>query len=274
VEIKILAEQLFILLQMLQQQGLQTGEQLIQRLEQVRPAAVFERFVYDASFLRSLPAGSGVYVMYNENEEPIYIGKAKNIQERLSTYFQATAQVDEKLAEIRRRLADVRIIPTGSELEARLLEFKLIQDWDPPINRQVQVRSRPHRKRNRFPRIVVIQSPAIEYASLYFIHPARPLLSVALTRSRAAYPPPLFDHTLAMETPEALEEIVENYFFVEPAASASSDPRCEIAVSWLSEYETKVESIDMRHVLQAQDAVRLITAYLRHDRLAEPRIFY
>jgi hypothetical protein len=150
----------------------------------------------------------------------------------------------------------------------------LIQEWDPSINRQVQVRSRSHRQKNRFPRIVVIQSPTSDYASLYFIHPARPLLTVALLRSRAAYVAPIFDHTLAIESLEALADVVENYYFAEPAASASVDPLCEIAVSWLSEYETKVESIDMRQVLQAKEAMRLIAAYLHHDRLAEPRIYY
>jgi hypothetical protein len=273
-EMKILADQWYILLQMVQQQGIQTIEQMRTGVERVRPTAVFDLYVYDENFLRSLPTDAGVYVMYDRNEVPIYVGKAKNIQERLKFYFQATAQVDEKLTEIRRQLADVRIIPTGSELEARLLEFKLIQQWDPPINRQVQVRSRPHRKKNRFPRIVVIQSPTIDHASLYFIHPEKHLLSVALLRRSDACPSQIFDHVVAIERQDALEAILENYFFTVSSAATVSDPLREIAISWLSEYETKVESIDMRHVLQAKEASRLVTAYLRYDRVAEPRIFY
>ena len=273
-DLQQLTDQLAILLQRLQQQGVQHLAQVQERLQRDRPAVVFDRFVYDDQFIRTLPTSAGVYVMYDRNDQPIYIGKAKNLQERVSCYFQSTAQVDEKLAEIRRQLADVRILPTGSELEARLLEYKLILQWDPPINRQLQVKDRPHRQKNRFPRIVIFSAAASAHASLFFIHPEKPLLSVALLRSQEATPSAVFERVLPLADHETLATVINDYFFVPAAAALPADPYREIAVSWLSEYETDVESIDMRQVAHAGDAVRLITAYLQSDRVAEPRIFY
>lgn len=67
-----------------------------------------------------LPTGPGVYLMKNENNKVIYVGKAKNIKNRVSTYFHKSGhsiKTRALVAEIR----DIELILTKTEVEALLL---------------------------------------------------------------------------------------------------------------------------------------------------------
>ena len=99
----------------------------------------FERYAFGEEMLAALPAGPGVYVMYDAADRPIYVGKAANLARRLSDYFRATADLPEKVRRIRDRIRDFSFHRVGSELEALLLENKLIAEMEPDINVQRHV---------------------------------------------------------------------------------------------------------------------------------------
>lgn len=85
------------------------------------------------SFLASLTARPGVYRMLDEKGTALYVGKAKNLKARVSSYFRSNA-LSSKTLSLVRKIADVEVTVTGSETEALLLEQSLIKEQRPPYN--------------------------------------------------------------------------------------------------------------------------------------------
>jgi excinuclease ABC subunit C len=89
---------------------------------------------FDAKpFLKTLPTRPGVYRMFDEAGEVLYVGKAKNLKNRVSSYFRSTA-LDSKTLALVSRIETVETTVTGSETEALLLEQSLIKEYKPPYN--------------------------------------------------------------------------------------------------------------------------------------------
>ncbi len=84
-------------------------------------------------FLKTLPGRPGVYRMYAEDGEILYVGKAKNLKSRVSSYFRQTAQEAKTMALVA-RIANIETTITASETEALLLEQSLIKEHKPPYN--------------------------------------------------------------------------------------------------------------------------------------------
>ena len=85
------------------------------------------------SFLSNLTHRPGVYRMIGEDGEVLYVGKAKNLKNRVGSYFRSKA-LDTKTLALVSRIAEVSITITNSETEALLLEQSLIKDLRPPYN--------------------------------------------------------------------------------------------------------------------------------------------
>ncbi|MGB0205927.1 MAG: excinuclease ABC subunit UvrC [Neptuniibacter sp.] len=90
--------------------------------------------LFDAkAFLQQLTTRPGVYQMYDSDQQLLYIGKAKNLKNRVSSYFRNTG-LSVKTRSLVSRIADVQITITNSETEALLLEQNLIKQYRPPYN--------------------------------------------------------------------------------------------------------------------------------------------
>lgn len=83
--------------------------------------------------LNNLPTKPGVYLHKDKTDTVIYVGKAKNLRNRVRSYFRT--KVDRpKTERLRRNITDIEIITTDSELEALLLENTLIKRYKPKYN--------------------------------------------------------------------------------------------------------------------------------------------
>ncbi len=83
-----------------------------------------------------LPDTSGVYIYRNINGKVIYVGKAINLKRRVSSYFQLSKSLGIKTRAMVAEIASIETIQVESEIEALLLEAKLIKKYLPPYNVQ------------------------------------------------------------------------------------------------------------------------------------------
>lgn len=82
----------------------------------------------------SLPSKPGVYLFKNVKDRVLYVGKAKNLRNRLKSYFQKSSKLDIRKAAMMREVKDFSYIVTGNELEAFVLEANLIKQYKPRFN--------------------------------------------------------------------------------------------------------------------------------------------
>ncbi len=87
--------------------------------------------------LKTLPNQPGVYQYFNVNDEIIYVGKAKNLKKRVSSYFNKTAD-NNKTKILVRQIVDIKYIVVDTELDALLLENNLIKKYRPKYNIQLK----------------------------------------------------------------------------------------------------------------------------------------
>jgi len=132
------------------------------------------------NLLKSLPGKPGIYQYFDKEGKIIYIGKAKNLKKRVSSYFNKKL-VGGKLQMLVRKIADIRFIVTETELDALLLENNLVKKHQPKYNIQLKDdKTFPWIciKNERFPRIFPTRNP-VKDGSDYF----GPYASVKMMRT-------------------------------------------------------------------------------------------
>jgi len=83
--------------------------------------------------LQTLPSKPGVYQYFDEKGVIIYVGKAKNLKKRVSSYFTKTI-TDGKTRMLVKKIVDIKYIVVETELDALLLENNLIKEYQPRYN--------------------------------------------------------------------------------------------------------------------------------------------
>lgn len=81
-----------------------------------------------------IPTNPGVYRFIDENGRVLYVGKAKNLRTRLSSYFAPLESLQEKTRRMVQTARDVNWTIVKTEFEALQLEFTWIKEFDPPFN--------------------------------------------------------------------------------------------------------------------------------------------
>lgn len=84
--------------------------------------------------LKKLPAKPGVYIMHDEADEIIYVGKAISLKNRVRQYFQSSRNKGPKIEQMVTHISRFEYIITDSELEALVLECNLIKEHRPKYN--------------------------------------------------------------------------------------------------------------------------------------------
>ena len=121
--------------------------------------------------VRQLPTGPGVYLMKDEHARVIYIGKAVNLRSRVGSYFTTAAAQEMRTAGLVPEIRDVEVIETESEVDALLLEARLIKDVQPKFNQELKDdKTFPYLEvfvREDFPRVEFTRTPQDRGTRLY-----------------------------------------------------------------------------------------------------------
>jgi excinuclease ABC subunit C len=89
---------------------------------------------YTPDQVRGFPAKPGVYRFYNRQSEVIYVGKAKNLKARVSSYFNDLSGQNRKTTKMVSEITNIEFTIVNSEFDALLLENSLIKEYKPKYN--------------------------------------------------------------------------------------------------------------------------------------------
>jgi excinuclease ABC subunit C len=134
-----------------------------------------------AEKLKTLPIKAGIYIHKNALGKIIYVGKAKNLRNRVRQYFQSSRHQDPKTRQLVKVIADFEFIVVDNEVEALVLESNLIKKHKPRFNVFLKDdKSYPHLKLTNepFPKVVVTRR-IVRDGSSYF----GPFLPATLARN-------------------------------------------------------------------------------------------
>lgn len=134
-----------------------------------------------AAILKNLPEKPGVYIMRDLEGKVLYVGKAKKLKRRVSSYFRHSGFASPRLRKLVELVEDISTIRTESEAEALIVEAKLIRRYSPFFNIDLKMSDRyPYIRitNEPYPRLLVTRQKADD-GSIYF----GPYVSVGSVRT-------------------------------------------------------------------------------------------
>src|SRR4051794_33368485 len=124
-----------------------------------------------AAKVRTFPTTSGVYLMKDGGGNVIYVGKAKNLRSRASSYFSKEAVNDARIRDWMPLVKDVDYIETSDAIAAIFTEARMIKDIRPKYNKDLKDdKTFPYlqiRTREEFPRVEITRNPRRKGVRLY-----------------------------------------------------------------------------------------------------------
>ncbi len=123
------------------------------------------------SQLNNIPGSPGIYLMKNEKDELIYVGKAKDLKKRVTSYFRKSSKPNQKTQKLVSEISSLEYVETRSDIEALILETNYIKENKPKYN--ILMRDDKNHlyikitKSEDYPRIYTVRN-IVKDGSLYF----------------------------------------------------------------------------------------------------------
>jgi predicted GIY-YIG superfamily endonuclease len=244
------ADLLLGLLERCEERGVRTIKAVQADLQPALTAVDFEAFAFDEDYLDDLPASPGVYVMRDVDGKVIYVGKSIHLRDRVRTYFAKRSERATKTLKILDRIWTVEVEEVGSELEALILEARLIQATHPEFNIQQELHERGEDAEKRDPFLVILPSSDVGSVELFCVRPDREICRVSVRKDMTdwAIGWSRIDGFLKGD-PEELE----------PAELAAH----RILQSWIHRNVEKVNLIDVVGAGESDNLRRLLEEHIR-----------
>ncbi len=220
----------------------------------------YSRFAFGRDFIARIPESPGVYLMRDRSGEVIYVGKSGNLRRRVRSYFTARALKDPKTNRIHNQLYTLEILTCLTEVDALLLEMRMIRDFRPAINLQEEVHERPARYGHD--RNLVILVPVGEKAEIYFLKGGSFVArqSVALGSAPAK---------------KLCARIRSAYFGRRrPESPPGEEWETEIVARWLSANRKRLNFVDVDEAGNYDSVMKRLASYLGDPGRLAHKVYY
>ncbi|OQX51312.1 hypothetical protein B5M47_01235 [candidate division CPR3 bacterium 4484_211] len=137
-------------------------------------------------FPQNVPTTPGIYIFRGVKKRPLYIGKAKNLKNRIRSYFQT--KVGPKIRQMLAKAKDIKFVATDTELEAVLLEADLIKRLNPKYNTQWKDDKNFKYIALDFPRVYTTRKKSVPHAVYFGPFPDGKIVSQVLKTLRKIFP--------------------------------------------------------------------------------------
>ncbi len=234
-----------ILFEKMQESGLVTIEQFGEKEVSETLSATWDRAQFSLVDILNLEDRPGVYGFKNELDEYIYVGKGANVSARLQTYFRISDESPQKLLQLRREAVTFTSHYCGNELEALLLESRLINKYLPKLNTQIDV----HEQNGNYQQIPegIYLLPALQEDQCYTLWCGEDGSIVAKTFARN------------IEVSSVVAEL-NSYFYQQREAIVSTETR--IARRWLRPRIDYIDRVDTNSVENCEQLAQLFSDVL------------
>ena len=249
-EASLQADVLLDLLERCEEEGLDTIEALTAALYPDPIPIHFDAYAFDEVFLSELPELPGVYIMRDREGGVIYVGKAVDLRRRVGSYFARRSERPKKTQQILDRIWSMEVETVGSELEALLLESKLIALCQPEFNTQLDVHKRDAELGNL--KNIVLILPSAEQDCVEFFCVVNGT-SCAQVRARKD----LCDW-------DAVERALHEFYFIEELEpDLETGDSFEILKSWMVAKRDVINWVDMDRSGSPENALRIVREYVQ-----------
>jgi len=223
--------------------GCKTLGELIDLSLSGRKEVDFSRYGFDRDFLKDIPEMAGVYIFLNKNEKVIYVGKTSNLRVRINSYFWNTGESPYKIEGILENLHTIQYMVLGSDLEALINEYRLINTHTPPFNTRTRI---PERVIRISDSILVLPSRLDDAIHLYFLSDTIPLVEFEFECSGSH-----------KEVYTILERMGkgEEYVF---------DPLKVIAITYIRRYQEGLCMVELSRFASHHDVIEVLNRYCRN----------
>ncbi|MCP3980938.1 MAG: nucleotide excision repair endonuclease [bacterium] len=212
----------------------------------------WSRYEFDAALLRSLPRVPGTYRFFDRDEQLIYVGKSKNLRDRVASYFREDImRRPERVQKLLDRLYRIEFDAAGSDLEAMLREAEQIRRDKPSEN--VQRRIDADAGRGARLHSILILEPAEPPAVLraYMIRHGRLIDRVKIGPRGGGL--------------KRIERVLDDYFFFVPSGPTTvegPDLDVEIVARWLASNRDSVVAFDPTDLKSAKEVIERLRWFL------------
>jgi len=236
-------------------------EAAVEREIDLTPPAPRERFdfgrtAFGPELLAELPEAPGVYRFYGEDGALLYVGKARDLRARVTTYFGHRRRRRKFHPELMERLHRLEWEETGSELRALLREVEEIREHAPPYNVQ---------------RVVHERRPAGGDLVLFLPGPGEP--DVDLLFLRAGAPVARATSDRRAKGMRAVRTALRTAYFSGEAPPPEDPGDAQIVATWLRSEGDRQNWLDVSEVSGMNEAARRVREFLRDPDLFEQKVF-
>jgi hypothetical protein len=240
------------------ERGIEDVAGLLSAQDSARVPVSFEARRFDRAFVAELPTAPGVYWFLDKAGAVLYIGKARNLRERVSTYFSDGAPEEQKLRDLLSTAYDLQYRVTGSELEAVLEEHRRIKVCAPPLNTQIEV----HERRPAYGRtrdlILFLKSDTPACLDVYLASPGCGCKRIRVERGK--------------RIPRRLSSSIRRMFFSGKERSCILSDELQLVYTWFQANRDDVSFIDAGKTAGLEDCLRLVKNYIACDAVGHQKL--